>query len=156
MCVCVCVWMLISLSLSLSHTHTHTHQQRTKTSIKIFSDPMPNSNERSVQLIGTEEQITDCTHHFLDEISKVCPVGQTSLTRSHTLTHSLSLSHTHIYTLSLSLSLSLSDRKSHGSQYSCMSPQRSSQCPLRPTSLHPHVVVAGGLITGLGEWTEAG
>ena len=49
--------------------------QKTKTSIKIFSDPMPNSNERSVQLIGTEQQIAECLFYFLDEIGKVCPVG---------------------------------------------------------------------------------
>lgn len=49
--------------------------QKTQTSIKIFSDPMPNSNERSVQVIGTEQQITDCVNYFLDEISKVCPIG---------------------------------------------------------------------------------
>ena len=53
--------------------------QKTKTSIKIFSDPMPNSNERSVQLIGTEEQITECIEHFLEEISKVCPVGHSGV-----------------------------------------------------------------------------
>ena len=49
--------------------------QKTKTSIKIFSDPMPNSNERSVQLIGTEQQVSECLFYFLDEIGKVCPVG---------------------------------------------------------------------------------
>jgi hypothetical protein len=47
-------------------------RSKTRTSIKIFSEPMPNSNERSVQLIGTEEQITECVRYFLDEISKVC------------------------------------------------------------------------------------
>ena len=49
--------------------------QKTRTSIKIFSEPMPNSNERSVQLIGTEQQITECVHYFLDEISKVWLLG---------------------------------------------------------------------------------
>ena len=45
--------------------------QRTKATIKIFSDPMPGSNERSVQLIGSNAQIIECVQHFLDDISKV-------------------------------------------------------------------------------------
>ena len=45
--------------------------QKTRTSIKIFSEPMPNSNERSVQIIGTESQISECVEYFLEEISKV-------------------------------------------------------------------------------------
>ena len=32
---------------------------------------MPNSNERSVQIIGTESQISECVEYFLEEISKV-------------------------------------------------------------------------------------
>ena len=32
---------------------------------------MPGSNERSVQLIGNIDQISDCVHHFLDEVNKV-------------------------------------------------------------------------------------
>ena len=45
--------------------------QRTKATIKIFSEPMPNSNERSIQLMGTVDQIMECVHRFLDDISKV-------------------------------------------------------------------------------------
>lgn len=45
--------------------------QRTKTNIKIFSDPMPGSNERSIQLIGSNAQIVECVEHFLDDIGKV-------------------------------------------------------------------------------------
>ena len=32
---------------------------------------MPNSNERSVQIVGSEKQITECVQYFLEEISKV-------------------------------------------------------------------------------------
>lgn len=32
---------------------------------------MPGSNERSVQLIGTNAQIVECVEHFLDDIGKV-------------------------------------------------------------------------------------
>ena len=32
---------------------------------------MPNSNERSAQIVGSEKQITDCVQYFLEEISKV-------------------------------------------------------------------------------------
>lgn len=32
---------------------------------------MPGSNERSVQLIGSTAQITECVSHFLEDISKV-------------------------------------------------------------------------------------
>ena len=69
---------LLASSLSLAR------MQKTKTSIKIFSDPMPNSNERSVQLIGTEQQITECIFYFLDEISKVC-VSRVSLSSGNLL-----------------------------------------------------------------------
>ncbi len=44
--------------------------QRTRTNIKIFSEPMPSSNERSIQLMGSREQILECIQYFLDEISK--------------------------------------------------------------------------------------
>lgn len=58
-------------SILLFFFSPHNFQQRTKTNIKIFSDPMPGSNERSVQLIGSTEQIVQCVHHFLDDISQV-------------------------------------------------------------------------------------
>lgn len=45
--------------------------QRTKCNIKIFSDPMPGSNERSIQLVGSQSQISECVEHFLDDIGKV-------------------------------------------------------------------------------------
>lgn len=45
--------------------------QRTKCNVKIFSDPMPGSNERSVQLVGSNEQIKECVEHFLEDIGKV-------------------------------------------------------------------------------------
>ena len=45
--------------------------QRTTAKIKIFMEPMPNSNERSIQIIGSHDQIVSCTQHFLQEISKV-------------------------------------------------------------------------------------
>lgn len=45
--------------------------QRTKANIKIFSDPMPGSNERSIQLVGSNSQIIECVEHFLEDISKV-------------------------------------------------------------------------------------
>ena len=32
---------------------------------------MPGSNERSVQLVGSNEQIKECVEHFLDDIGKV-------------------------------------------------------------------------------------
>ena len=45
--------------------------QRTSAKIKIFMEPMPNSNERSIQIIGSHDQIIECIQHFLNEISKV-------------------------------------------------------------------------------------
>ena len=58
----------ITVPLSLSPPSL---SQRTKATIKIFSEPMPNSNERSIQLMGTVDQIMECVHRFLDDISKV-------------------------------------------------------------------------------------
>lgn len=52
-------------------TYWNTFSQNTRASIKIFSEPMPNSNERSIQLMGTRDQIIQCASHFLEEISKV-------------------------------------------------------------------------------------
>lgn len=62
--------MLLSSSLSLPLS-PFLFPQRTKATIKIFSEPMPNSNERSIQLMGTVDQIMECVHRFLDDISKV-------------------------------------------------------------------------------------
>lgn len=56
--------------------------QRTSANIKIFTDPMPGSNERSIQLIGSIEQVAECAQHFLDDIGKVsaafCPQAKQS------------------------------------------------------------------------------
>lgn len=48
-------------------------RQKTKASIKIFSEPMPSSNERSISLQGTSDQIVQCVKYFLEEISKKEP-----------------------------------------------------------------------------------
>ena len=39
--------------------------------MKIFSEPMPGSNERSIQLIGGVDAMCECVRSFLDDISKV-------------------------------------------------------------------------------------
>lgn len=43
---------------------------RVRATVKIFSEPMPGSNERSIQVIGSAEQISECARSFLDDISK--------------------------------------------------------------------------------------
>lgn len=60
-----------SLTRPLSLSFLFLPPQRTKATVKIFSEPMPNSNERSIQLMGTTDQILECVHHFLEDISKV-------------------------------------------------------------------------------------
>ena len=64
-------------------------------------EPMPNSNERSIQIIGSHDQIVSCTQHFLQEISKVIVYYYHPGTYRRLFTPSLSPF------LSLSLSLSL-------------------------------------------------
>ena len=45
-------------------------RKRSGANIKIFSEPMPFSNERSISLSGTEEQIVNCVSFFLQEIGQ--------------------------------------------------------------------------------------
>ena len=64
-------WSMIYMCIKLIVCTLSLHMQQTRCTIKIFTEPMPNSNERSIQLMGTVDQIQQCVHHFLDEISKV-------------------------------------------------------------------------------------
>lgn len=67
---------ILNIAIEICHIHCNSlflfQFQRTKTNIKIFSDPMPRSNERSVQLMGSIAQIVECVQHILDDIGKVC------------------------------------------------------------------------------------
>ncbi len=49
----------------------HTHTQKVNAQIKIFSEPMPGSNERSIQLVGVVNQLCECVRSFLDDIREV-------------------------------------------------------------------------------------
>ena len=73
--LCIGGWCMYAVgplpNVYIIRSHVYAHLQRTKTNIKIFSDPMPGSNERSIQLIGSNAQIVECVEHFLDDISKV-------------------------------------------------------------------------------------
>ncbi|XP_064388744.1 heterogeneous nuclear ribonucleoprotein K homolog isoform X2 [Halichondria panicea] len=46
-------------------------RRRVTATIKIFSEPMPGSNERSIQVTGEVDQVCECARSFLDDISKL-------------------------------------------------------------------------------------
>ena len=136
---CCCLRVLCSVYISSSLYFRCT--QRTTAKIKIFMEPMPNSNERSIQIIGLHDQIVDCTRHFLQEISKVA---------------SLVLLEQANYHLSFSLPPSpFPFRRSHVSRYSCMN----LELQLSTSSLQEVgvAVVVGGVEAPEGvAWAQGG
>ena len=79
---CLCCHFNVHVYFLFKGTHTSCHPllslslslfllQRSSANVKIFSEPMPYSNERSISLSGTEEQIAECVTFFLQEIGQV-------------------------------------------------------------------------------------